>query len=480
VSDPPVEFEDPEVDGALPAATVAVAAAARERLRRTDRDIVGLAWPAILSQALASAVLLVDLGMVGHLGTRALAAVGYATQFYFLAQAVLMALGAGCVALMARAAGAGQPALARSALATFLALGGALAAGLAALTLAAPGALLAAIHAPPEIAELATPYLQLTLCSSVLLSVSVAHESGYRAARNTRLPLAVAGLVTAVKLGLNALLIFGLAGLPRLELAGAGWATLVSQLVGVIAFTASARRAAEPEAASMRLGVEDLRAVRGRLGEALRVAGPAAGERALMQAALVAYFWFLGGYGPAVIAAYTVGMRLLSFSWIPGIGYSVAAATLVGQAMGAADRRAARDAARRAVRLALLTSLGLGALFAVARGPLVGLFTDDPAVIRAIGPFMWVLALAQPVIAANFTLAGALRGAGDTVSPLVATFLGTWGIRLPLGLLLAQVLHTEVVWVYAVLALDHAGRFALVGLRFRQGAWARAVGVSTR
>jgi putative MATE family efflux protein len=382
--------------------------------------------------------------------------------------------------MMARALGGDQPGRARAAFATFLALGGVLAGALALVAWLAPLAVLALLGAPRAIALRAASYLQLTLAASVLLSVSIAHESAYRAARNTRLPLAIASAVTATKLGLNGLLIFGNLGLPRLELEGAGWATLGSQLVGVIAFGWSARSAARPESPGLRLGWGDLRGVPPLLGEAVRLAGPAATERALMQAALFGYFWVLGGYGAEVIAAYTVGMRLLSFSWIPGIGYSVAAATLVGQALGAADRRAAWHAAGRSVRLALLTSLGLGALFAFARSPVVSAFTDDPAVVGAIGPFMWVLALAQPVIAANFTLAGVLRGAGDTLSPLIATFFGTWGIRLPLGLLLARGLHSDVVWVYAVLALDHLGRFALIGVRFLGGRWARAVGVSAR
>ena len=117
--------EDPEFSPSIPAAAVAAGAARpsrAERRRRTDREIVALAWPAVLSQALANLVSLIDIAMLGRLGTEALAAVGYATQFFFLAQSCLLALSIACVAQMSRAIGAGAPERARSALATSMVL----------------------------------------------------------------------------------------------------------------------------------------------------------------------------------------------------------------------------------------------------------------------------------------------------------------------------------------------------------------------
>ena len=111
------EADLPESPTSLPAA--ALAAHAGPRLydaRQADREIWQLAWPSMLSMVMASLVSLIDIAMIGRLGTEALAAVGYASQYLWLAQSVLFAIGIACVALMARAIGAGDPARARSAL----------------------------------------------------------------------------------------------------------------------------------------------------------------------------------------------------------------------------------------------------------------------------------------------------------------------------------------------------------------------------
>ncbi len=423
--------------------------------------------------------MLADLAMLSHLGTDVLAAVGYCAQFLFLAQSVLMALGAAGVALMSRALGAGEPERARGALVTFLALGGVIGAGSALLGLVAPRLLLALVDAAPSVAELGLPYMRATLGAALFLGFSIALESGYRSARNTRLPLAITALVAAVKLTLNAGLIFGLAGLPELGLLGAGIATLGAHAVGLVGYAWSARRPGRPESVLLRLGRRDLGPVRALLPEAFRVSWPAALERVIMQSALMGYFWALSGYGPQAIAAYAVGMRLLSFSWIPGTGYAIAAATLVGQSLGAQDPAGARAAAARALRWSVVTALLIGGVYLLTRDAMVGWFSDDPEVLAMIAPFIVVMAFAQPIIASNFTMAGALRGSGDTITPLLASFAGTWGVRLPPAVILGRLLHVDVSWVFALLALDHVVRLLIVSRAYARGAWSERLGSRT-
>jgi putative MATE family efflux protein len=466
--------EDPEASPAIPAAAVAAHAAAIDRRAATDREIWTLAWPVILSQVLASAVSLIDIAMLGRLGPTALAAVGYVTQFFWLSQAALMAVGIAGVALISRALGAGEPERARSALASCLALAVAVAAAIAAVVLSAPRLLLGLLNAAPDVAEAAIPYLQLTLGSTLLFAISITLESGFRAARDTRTPLLVAVAVTAAKTVGNALLIFGPFGLPRLELVGAGLATLAAQVVAVALFVAASRRA--PVRAALAIDRRDVARARHALREVAWLAAPAVGERLVLNLALMSYFSVLAHYGSAAIAAYTVGVRVLSFSWIPGIGFAAAAATLVGHALGERDPAAARWAAWRSIRFALAVSVVLGVGFAVARLPLARVFTDDASVIGELGPFMLTLALAQPLMGAHFALGGALRGAGDTLSPLVAAALGNWGFRVPLSWLFVEVLDLSVGWVWAALVLDHAARAAWLAWAFRRGRWARRRG----
>jgi putative MATE family efflux protein len=435
---------------------------------RTDREIGRLAWPVIASQVLASGVSLIDIGMLGRLGPFSLAAVGYVTQIFLLVQAVLFAIGTAGVALMSRALGAGDAGRARGALLSCLAVALAAAAGIAGLVVSAPWTLLGFLNARPEVIEVALPYLRLMMASTLLFAVSITLESGFRAMRDTRTPLAVAGVVTSIKTALNWLLIFGPFGLPRLGLLGAGLATVGAQVVAVVLLASLSRsRGAQ---VGLAVASRDLPAARADFGDVVRISAPAVLERVVLNLALLDYFRMLGHYGSTAIAAYTVGVRMMSFSWIPGIGFAAASATLVGHALGATDPRAATRAGWRATRFAVLVSIGLGVVFALGRRPLARVFTDDPGVLAALDPFMLTLALTQPLLGLHFTLAGALRGAGDTVSPLIGAALGNWAFRVPLAWAFSRA-GLPLAWMWVALVFDHVARATWIGSAFLRGRW---------
>ncbi len=473
-------IDDPESQPAIPAAALAARAAGPAgrvagRATVTELEIWRLAWPVILSQVLASVVALADAAMVGRLSRESIAAVGYTTQFLNLAQSVLFAVGIACIALMARALGARQPERARSALAAALSFSGVIAALFTVVVITHPHTLLGWLDADPAVIAVAVPYFRLSLGSTLFLAVSITIESSFRALQDTRTPLAIAGGVALAKIVLNALLIFGMLGFPRLELVGAGLATLLSEAAGFVLFWIATRRGGRRSV--LRVSWADVRGSRTILPEMVRIALPAIGERLLLNLAIMAYFKVLGRFGTIEIAAYTIGTRLLSFSWIPGTGFSVAAASLVGHALGAEDAAGARRAGWRAARLALAVSAILGLVFGLARLPLARIFTNDREVVEALGPFMLMLALAQPPMGLHFTLGGALRGAGDTWNPLLAAALGNWGFRVPLAWLFARGLTLDVVWVWAALIADHWARAVWMTLSFRGGGWYRRLGL---
>jgi putative MATE family efflux protein len=265
-------------------------------------------------------------------------------------------------------------------------------------------------------------------------------------------------------------LIFGAFGAPRLGLTGAGWATVISQVVGLALYVAILPRlpADSPSAFRWRSLLQPTPLWR----QVLRVAAPGIAERVVLNLGLLSYFWVLSSYyGTLAVAAYTVGVPLLSFSWIPGSGYAQSCATLVGQRLGSNDRAGARATAVRATYLALATAIPLGLLFALLRVPLATLFTSDQAVITALGPFMLALAIGQPFLQLHFTLGGAHRGAGDTWTPLLAATIGNWIFRVPLACFFAIVLETDVVWVWSAIVFDHFARAIWLYLSFRRERW---------
>ncbi len=466
---------DPEGGPQNPAGTLAVGAiSGRARRAKTRAEILQLAWPVMLSMGLASVVGIVDVAMVKHLGADAQAAVGYGAQVFMLAQAVLFALSFACVALMARAIGAGQPREARRVLAASLAIALGAAGVLFVVLGAEPRLVLSLLRPEPAVMALAPTYLRLVMTSTLLLAICLTLESALRANRDTFTPMAITVVVSLAKIGLNALLIYGALGIPELGVAGAGWATLGAQCVGLLGFALVVLRS-DPSS-PMGVRARDFRGLGPLARQLVAIALPGVGERVILQGAMLTYFTAVGSYGTFAAAAYSIGVRLLSFSWIPGNGYSQAAATIVGQALGAGDVQQAERATRRAANLAVATAIVMGIAAALLGRTLAETFTADPHTIEALVPFMLCLALAQPFMQLHFTMSGAFRGAGDTWTPLVAAFIGNWGFRVPLAWLVTNVLDGPLVLVWAVLMLDHVARAAWLLWSFRRRDWARRVG----
>ena len=313
----------------------------------------------------------------------------------------------------------------------------------------------------------------------VFYGAAFVFESSLRANQNTRAPMVIAIVVMTVKTSLSILLIFGLLGMPRLGLTGAGIATLVAHGVGLSLFLLAVGAGRAREGAVTTFNPSDLRGMGVVTREVVAVALPAMGERFIMNLALLTYMSVLSTFGTAAIAAYTIGVRLLAISWTPGLAFAAAASTLVGQSLGAGDSPLARRYGGRAVRMALMMMCALAFVFIFLRGPLCAAFTRDAEIEADLAPFMLMLAVAQPFMGAHFTLGGVLRGAGDTVTPLIGAAVGNWelpGRRSP-GPSPASSAPTSS-WIWAALIADHlVPRLAINGAVFFRGRWARRVGV---
>jgi len=430
----------------------------------------------MLSQGLVALSGLIDRAMIGRLGSDGgaavpLAAVGFATQLFFLVQSALFAVALACVALMARAIGGGDLARSRAAFAASLQVSLAVTLGFAVPIMLFAEPIFRLLGAEPAVIQSAIPYLNWVMGSSGLLALSMVFDSGLRANKNMRAPMWIALAVTAVKLGGNWLLIFGNWGVPRLELVGAGLATAIAQAVGLGLFLWVVGLA--PRGSPVAVRWRDLSRAGPIRREIIRIAIPGVGERVVMNVAMLSFFWILSHYyGTLAVAAYTVGVALLSFSWIPGTAYATSCATLVGQALGARDVASATAAGWRSVQLSVVTAVAMGIFVALTRYPLARIFTDDQAVIQELVPFMLALAFIQPFLQAHFTLGGAHRGAGDTWTPLVAAAVGNWVFRVPVACLFAIVLDKSVLWIWFSLNLDHVARTAYLAWSFRRGKWA--------
>jgi putative MATE family efflux protein len=449
--------------------TLAVAAAPPPS--GSARTILRLALPAMAEAVLMSLVLFVDTVLVGWLrDPAALGAVTLGGSFYFVLQGVFMALGVGGTALTARAWGAGRRDEAAAAAAQALSLG--LMAGLAVTLPAAllAGPFLRVMGAEAAVVAVGTHYLHILLVSApVGLALMVAFAC-IRASGDTVTPLRITLVYNGLNLVGDLVLIFGLGPVPALGVAGAAWATTGATFVAV----ALAARAMFGSTTALTFPARALlRWDGGRVRRILRVAVPTLVEVVVQRTGYLVFMGIVTSLGTAALAAHAVGLRVESLSFHPGWGFSVAAAALVGQAMGAGDGGRAERIAWRAAALGAAFMGGCGVVFLVAGPWLVLMFGATPEVTGQAGTLVRISAVAQPFMAVFFVLGGALRGAGDTRTPLVVTLVGTLPLRLGLTWLFAVHWGGGIAGVWWACNVDWLGRAALMVWFFRRGRWRR-------
>lgn len=428
-----------------------------------------LAWPAVLTNLLHALVGLVDVKVVGHLGAPAVAAVTTGHRVFFVLQAVLMAVTTGTTALVARAWGRGDRDEAERVTRASLALCALFALGLTlpAVVFAAPIAGFFGLE--PRAATLAATFLRVLAPFNVAFAAGFVVTTALRAAGDTRTPLWLGAFTNVLNVALLYGLVLGNFGLPALGVAGAA-------LANGLAFSGAAVvTLALWWHGRLALGRGPSGALRAaRVRKLLRIGAPAALEQVVWQGGFVAFLRLVALYGTAAYAAYGIGVNILAFSFVVGFGFQVAASTLVGQHLGAGDPEEATRSGWRATGLAVAVMLAFGTTITLAARPIATFLIDDPEVVRLTVVFIRILGSVQALMAIEFTLGGALRGAGDTRFPLYVVMAGLLGARV---LLAAFFVWQErgVTWIYGALIADYVVKATLMVWRFRSGRWRTAL-----
>ena len=430
-----------------------------------------LAWPVILTFLLESLVGVIDTLMVGRLGAGAVAAVGVGAQVLSAVSVTMTAIGTGTLALVARHIGAGDRAEAEEVLrqSVLAAWGLAVLVVLPVVAFAEP--MVAAFGVDRSVVQDGAAFVRWVMPSIPQAAVLFVIGSALRAAGDTRTPLLIGVGVNVLNVIANYGLIFGHFGLPALGVRGSALATTSAFTAGAVVGVGLLLG----NRVALRLTLRRIRIHAPIVRRVFAVGYPAAAEQLLMQLGFFFYLAVAARYGTSAVAAYFIGVRILALSFLPGFGFAAAAAALVGQSLGGADPDRAEASGWEATRLAVYFMSAGGAVLFVAARPIATLFVDDPTVVEHTVSFIRTLAAAQPLMAIDFTLGGALRGAGDTRWPLVSVFIGFYGCRLAFAYVAAVVMHLSLAWVWFALMGDYVARSALKAWRFKGGRWKHIV-----
>ena len=201
------------------------------------------------------------------------------------------------------------------------------------------------------------------------------------------------------------------------------------------------------------------------------IGAPVSGERIVQQAGILVYTKIVLIYGTVSYAAHQVGLSIESLSFLPGYGFAIAAATMVGQSIGAGKYQRAKIENWEANRMATFVMSGMGLVFFFFPYALLRAFTSDEAVIDLGTVFLQIVALLQVPLALTMVLAGSLRGAGDTRFIMVATMIGMWAVRVPIAFVAGAWLQLGVFYVWLAMIADWTLRMALMLWRHRSERW---------
>jgi len=434
-----------------------------------NRTIITLAIPSVLENLLVSAVFISDTFLIGHLGDPAsLAAVGISGSYLFIANGLFMALAIGSMALVSRAYGERNIAHARmiAGQSVSLAVVFALLCMIVLTPLTAP--FLSLLINDPEVVHQGTLYVQLILTTSIIAFPLQVLTGIMRATGDTRTPMYITLIMNIINIIVAAILIFGFGPIPSLKIAGAGAATAFARAAGgLMALIVMLRGMSKMQLSLRNMVVWHWPDV----GRILRIAVPNIIDSLIQRVGFFAFIGIVASLGTAVVAANQIANTIESLAFLPAFGISVATTAIVGQALGAKNLAIAELATTRSAVLAVSVMLFTATCAVLFGGAIAQGFGASVEILGLATMAVQLSALEQPFIAIQNIFGGALRGAGDTRSPMVVSLVGVFFFRITTVYLLAIVLHLGLAGVWIGTAIDWAGRSLIMYILFRQGRW---------
>jgi putative MATE family efflux protein len=447
--------------------------------------VLRLAWPVFIEQFLIFLVGFTDTFLAGCISKEATTAVGLAAYVGWLASNIFSLVSIGTVAVVSRHWGAAEFAAASQA--TNRAVSIAVVVGLAVYVLiwfAAPWyAALMQLHGAT--AEVIVRFLRIDGAGYLFSCVTVAGGASLRATGQMRVPMLVLTCVNVMNVVVS-IMLSGVGpaawlpspdwfGIPRLGLDGIAWGTLVARGSGgglMLAVLASGWF-------GLRLSVRELSLRGATVRRILRVGIPAGFDGVLRWSGQLGFLMIIARLSDlesertAIMAAHLIGMQVEAITFLPASAWGLAAATLVGQSLGAKDPERARCGGHEAVRQSGVLALLLTALFYFGAGTIYEWMHRDTLVqTLGVGPFRFNALFQLPLVASIvYTLA--LQGAGETRQPMLVGLLGVFGVRLPLAYLCGIVWQGGLLGGWIGMCSDNTVRALLVTWIFHRGRWMR-------
>jgi putative MATE family efflux protein len=403
----------------------------------------------------------VDTFFVGQLGTQPLAAIGFTFPIGFLVMSIALGLGVANASVLSQCIGAGEGRRAARIATDAVGLSVLIVVPVSIVGILTIDRVFGAMGATGPVLDMVRDYMQVWYAGVGLLFIPIAANSAIRATGDTRTPAIVMGISGVLNMVLDPLLIFGLAGFPRLEVRGAALATVLSWTVStIVALLLLWRRERLVNLRPDGFG-EVLRSWRA----LLFVAGPATGTTVVMPLSGAVLTAIMARFGDAAVGAYGVGVRIEPIATIGIMAMASALPVFVGQNWGAGELARVREAVRRSARFAMSWGAAAWLVLLLFRYPIAMAFNDDPEVIDLIVRFLLILPVSYGMLGLNLLIASSLNALNRPLHSAVLAAARMFGLTVPLAWVGSILLGAEGVFYGAAVANVIAGALSWIWFR---------------
>ena len=433
--------------------------------RKLIKNIFQITLPAVFDLLAQTLIMALDMKMVSSLGPSAISSVGVGTAGMYALIPALIAVATGTTALLSRAYGADNKLDGKKAFAQSFFIAVPLGIFLTIIFLLFSEQIINLVgNAKDMNLKDAILYQNMTVIGFPFLGISIATFYAFRAMGENKIPMIGNTLALVLKIILNFLLVY----LFKWGIFGAALSTTLTRLFSAI-FSIYLVFWSKKNWISLEL--KDLKFDYFTSKRILKVGIPAAVEQLGLRIGMLIFEMMVISLGNLSYAAHKIALTAESISFNLGFAFSFAASALVGQELGKGSSQKALKDGYICTIIAMIVMSTFGLLFFIIPQFLVSLFTKDKDVIELATMALKIVSICQPFSGASMVLAGALRGAGDTKSVLLITYLGIFLIRIPITYLFLDVLNFGLAGAWIVMTIDLAIRSSLAFYIFRRGKW---------
>jgi len=447
-----------------------------EAIRGSDRDytagpvgsaLILLSVPMVLEMAMESLFAIVDVFFVSRVSADAVATVGVTESMLTIVYTVAMGLGIGATAVVARRIGEKDDEGAAQAAAQAIALGVFIAAAVGIVGWFNAERLLRAMGATPSMVESSLGYAQVMFAGNVTVTLLYLNNAIFRGAGDPAIAMRVLWIGNAINMVMDPILIFGLGPFPELGVTGAAVATNTGRGIAVLIqlWTLSSGRS------RIHITRRHVELVPSVMWNVCRLSGSGFLQILIDTSSYIGLVRVIATFGSDALAGYTIAIRIVIFAMMPAWGFGNAAATMVGQALGAGKPERAEEAVWTAAKYNGF-ALGLvGALFVLFAPAIIAVFTTNPAVAPDAIACLRIVSAGFVFFACGLVFTQSFNGAGDTWTPTWINLGCFWAFQIPLAWLLAIQLGWGTTGVYLAMTVAFSTLAVVSGLIFRRGAW---------